>query len=181
MTDSELIKRINPMAFAQYLGTNGWSQFRTKRTDIRVFQKDCEKFIQVTIPMDNNLADYDIALYEACKKVAECEGRTPEQFCLRLLDFDSDVNKNKKRMISMKLNDTVSLMNSDDYKERFKAEYYQLVIRYRKLCTMLSEWDNEKLDFVPACNRGIYNFQVRAMADYIACLETRAMIENIEL
>lgn len=28
----------------------------------------------------------------------------------------------------MTLKDTVEMMNSNDYKERFKAEYYQLVI-----------------------------------------------------
>lgn len=33
----------------------------------------------------------------------------------------------------MTLKDTVEMMNSDDYKERFKAEYYQLVTRYRVL------------------------------------------------
>lgn len=81
----------------------------------------------------------------------------------------------------MELKDTVNMMNSEDYKERFKAEYYQLVTRYNKLMVMLENWDNGTLTFTPTCNRGIYNFQVKAMADYIACLETRAMIEDIKL
>ena len=29
----------------------------------------------------------------------------------------------------MELRDTVEMMNSADYKERFKAEYYQVVVR----------------------------------------------------
>ena len=33
----------------------------------------------------------------------------------------------------MELKDTVELMNSADYKERFKAEYLQTKIRYDKL------------------------------------------------
>lgn len=33
----------------------------------------------------------------------------------------------------MELKDTVEMMNSADYKERFKAEYQQVVIRYKKL------------------------------------------------
>lgn len=37
----------------------------------------------------------------------------------------------------MELKDTCSLMMSEDYKERFKAEYYQLKIRYAKLMKML--------------------------------------------
>lgn len=34
------------------------------------------------------------------------------------------------------LKDTIELMNSSDYKDRFKAEYYQLKIRYTKLHAM---------------------------------------------
>lgn len=37
----------------------------------------------------------------------------------------------------MKLKETVELMNSSDYKERFKAEYLQAKIRYDKLHKML--------------------------------------------
>ncbi len=39
----------------------------------------------------------------------------------------------------MKLADTVEMMNSVDYKERFKAEYAQLVIRYNGLKKMLEK------------------------------------------
>lgn len=79
------------------------------------------------------------------------------------------------------LKDTVSMMGSTDYKERFKAEYTQVCIRYWKLKAMLDKWDAGKLDFTPTCPRGVYNFQIRAMADYIASLEARAAIEGIEL
>ena len=33
----------------------------------------------------------------------------------------------------MELKDTIKLMESENYKERFKAEYYQTKIRYEKL------------------------------------------------
>ena len=49
----------------------------------------------------------------------------------------------------MELKDTVEMMNSTDYKERFKAEYQQVVIRYKKLKNMLDKWDNDKLTFTP--------------------------------
>lgn len=81
----------------------------------------------------------------------------------------------------MTLHDTVKGMESPDYKARFIAEYEQLVIRYYKLKRMLSKWDNGDLNFTPTCNRGLYNLQTRAMADYIATLESRAQIEGIEL
>ena len=79
------------------------------------------------------------------------------------------------------LKETVELMTSADYKERFKAEYEQVKIRFEKLKVMLDEWDNGTLEFTPTCNRGIYNFQIKAMGEYITCLETRAVIENVEL
>ena len=72
-------------------------------------------------------------------------------------------------------------MNSTDYKERFKEEYIQAAVRYEKLKAMLDKWDAGKLEFKPTCPRGVYNFQIRAMADYIASLEARAAIEHIEL
>lgn len=82
---------------------------------------------------------------------------------------------------SMELKNTATMMGSSDYKERFKAEYYQTIIRYNKLKAMLDRWEQCTLNFEPTCPKAIYNFQIRAMADYIACLETRAAIENIEL
>lgn len=81
----------------------------------------------------------------------------------------------------MKLNETVELMESTDYKDRFKAEYYQLVIRYKKLKNMLDKWDEGNLEFEPTCPRSTYNIQLNAMVDYIAILEARAVMEDIEL
>ena len=79
------------------------------------------------------------------------------------------------------LRDTIEMMNSEDYKERFKAEYYQVVIRYQKLKSMLDKWDNDQLDFTPTCPRSTYNMQITAMTDYIAVLEARAVMEGVEL
>ncbi len=81
----------------------------------------------------------------------------------------------------MELRDTVEMMNSEDYKERFKAEYQQNVIRYQKLAAMLEKWDKGKLDFEPVCPRSTYNMQIKAMTDYIAVLEARAIMEGINL
>ena len=79
----------------------------------------------------------------------------------------------------MKLNDTIEMMTSDDYKERFKAEYYQLRIRLDGLLDMLQKWDTGELNFVPTCSREIYTKQVQAMEDYLNILLERANIENI--
>lgn len=81
----------------------------------------------------------------------------------------------------MELKETVTMMSSEDYKERFKAEYYQNCIRREKLIMMLGKWDSGKLDFVPTCPRSTYDLQIRAMTDYIAVLEARAAMEGIDL
>ena len=81
----------------------------------------------------------------------------------------------------MELKDTVELMTSNDYKERFIAEYCQVKIRYGKLKYMLERWDNGILDFIPACPRSTYDLQIAAMKDYIAILEARAIMEGIEI
>lgn len=81
----------------------------------------------------------------------------------------------------MELKETVEMMNSADYKERFKAEYLQVVIRYKKLRDMLQKWDNGELNFQPTCPRSTYNMQIKAMTDYIAVLEARAVMEGVDL
>lgn len=81
----------------------------------------------------------------------------------------------------MRLKDTIEMMMSEDYKERFKAEYYQLAARYEGLRAMLDKWDNNSLEFVPTCPRSTYNMQITAMTDYLAVLEARAVMEGIEL
>lgn len=81
----------------------------------------------------------------------------------------------------MELKETAKLMESADYKDRFKAEYYQTKIRFEKLNDMLVKWDGGKLNFTPTCPREIYNLQVKAMAEYLAALEARADLERVEL
>lgn len=81
----------------------------------------------------------------------------------------------------MELTETVGMMMSSDYKERFKAEYAQLSTRFMKLQNMIVDWDNNVLRFTPTCPRGIYSLQLRGMGDYLAVLEARAAIEGIDL
>lgn len=81
----------------------------------------------------------------------------------------------------MELNDTITMMESADYKDRFRAEYAQLAIRFEKLKSMTEKWDAGTLSFSPTCPRSTYNMQLRAMADYLAVLEVRAVAEGIKL
>lgn len=81
----------------------------------------------------------------------------------------------------MELKDTIKFMESEDYKERFLAEYYQLEIRYDKLSKMIDKLDRNELNFNPTCSKELYLTQLEAMADYLMALESRAKIEKIEL
>ena len=81
----------------------------------------------------------------------------------------------------MELNETITMMQSADYKERFIAEYQQTKIRYTKLHNMLVKADAGKLDFTPDCPLELLREQKAAMGKYLYCLEVRAQIENVEL
>ena len=81
----------------------------------------------------------------------------------------------------MELKDTIDLMNSDDYKDRFKAEYLQTKIRYDKLHKMLIKREAGTLDFTPKCPVSTLMLQARHMSDYLKSLEIRAEIEGIVL
>lgn len=79
------------------------------------------------------------------------------------------------------LKDTVALMTSADYKERFAAEYYQLETRYLKLLAMCEKWDKGELNFTPTCSRETYAIQLHYMHEYLDSLITRAILENVDI
>ena len=81
----------------------------------------------------------------------------------------------------MNLKDTVEMMNSADYKERFKAEFYQLLIRLNSLTSMIIKWENNMLDFAPKCSKETLENQVIFMKGYVDILLLRAKIEEIDL
>ena len=81
----------------------------------------------------------------------------------------------------MQLKDTVEMMESVDYKERFKAEYLQLEIRVNGLRNMLKRYKDSSLTFKPSCSYDLLNGQLKAMELYATYLEERAEIEGIVL
>ena len=81
----------------------------------------------------------------------------------------------------MELKDTIKLMQSDDYKDRFKAEYYQTKIRYEKLHKMLVKKEAGTLSFTPTCPIAVLLNQSNHMGYYLKQLEIRAEIEGIDL
>lgn len=81
----------------------------------------------------------------------------------------------------MDFKETVELMLSEDYKERFNAEYYQTKIRYEKLHKTIVKYEAKTLDFEPSCDIALLKSQASNMGQYLYCLEVRAEIEGIEL
>ena len=81
----------------------------------------------------------------------------------------------------MELKDTIEMMNSNDYKERFKAEHQQTKIRYDKLDAMTVKYEAGTLSFTPTCSLELLKDQKKHMGNYIRCLKIRAEIEGIEL
>ena len=79
------------------------------------------------------------------------------------------------------LNDTVALMRSGDYKDRFIAEYAQTMIRAQKLELLLIDYRNKTLAFIPSTDIDTLTDQLTYMNRYILILQKRAKIESITL
>lgn len=87
---------------------------------------------------------------------------------------------------AMELMNTFEMMTSSDYKERFKAEYYQTKIRYEKLKAFNTKIEaamlSEKVEMPKHdCPETILRKQQSVMGEYLHILELRAVIEGIEL
>lgn len=81
----------------------------------------------------------------------------------------------------MELKDTIELMNSSDFKDRVRAEYWQLKIRHQKLHEMCEKYEAGTLPFKPNCSLELLQEQKGYMENYLRCLEVRAEIEGIAL
>lgn len=77
------------------------------------------------------------------------------------------------------LKDTVELMESEDFKDRFRAEYFQLCIRIEKLSAMIDNY--EALSFTPKTPKKILQGQLKSMIKYLEYLQMRAQIEDIDI
>ena len=81
----------------------------------------------------------------------------------------------------MPLKNTVDLMLSDNYKDRFRAEYFQTKERYQRLHLMIIKYEAGTLDFQPDCQLELLKRQAKAMGEYLYVLEMRAQLEEIDL
>jgi len=81
----------------------------------------------------------------------------------------------------MELKDTIELMNSSDWKERFMAEYLQTKIRYEKLHNLIVKREVGKHGFNTPILLESWKTQAHHMGLYIFELEKQAVLHGIEL
>lgn len=79
------------------------------------------------------------------------------------------------------LKDTIELMTSSDWKNRFVAEYLQTRIRYRKLHKMIIKREIGKCEFDTPIPLDSWKEQAYYMGLYLHELEKQAVIHGIEL
>ena len=93
--------------------------------------------------------------------------------------------KEKKEKNNMELKETIESMCSDNYKERFVAEYHQVKIRYEKLKNFCNKIEVEEMLGKEVtkhdCPLELLREQQKYMGLYLSILEKRALIENVEL
>lgn len=81
----------------------------------------------------------------------------------------------------MKLTNTIDMMCSQEFKDRFIADFYQLKIRRGGLHNMLVTYRKGELSFKPKCRYELLPKQVIFMDAYIHILSEKATFEGIEL
>lgn len=81
----------------------------------------------------------------------------------------------------MELKDTIGFMTSEDYKNRFVAEYMQTKIRAEKLQIVVNRYDRGELDFELNCPIELLKRQLRTMREYLLILDCRAEMEGVVL
>lgn len=124
---------------------------------------------------------------EVMDKIRKQESFEIKQEVLRLYPSSIEIRKvkEKKEKNNMELKETVELMNSEDYKERFIAEYHQVKIRYEKLKNFCNKIEVEtmlgKEETKHDCPLELLREQQKYMGLYLSILEKRALIENIVL
>lgn len=124
---------------------------------------------------------------EVMDKIRKQESFEIKQEVLRLYPSSIEIRKikEKKEKNNMELKETVELMNSVDYKDRFIAEYHQVKIRYEKLKNFCNKIEVEtmlgKEETKHDCPLGLLREQQKYMGLYLSILEKRALIENVEL
>lgn len=152
---------------------------RIKLEDSKKEYNDMDKKSKKTIDISINENDVE-KLKKALVDMKDVVSKIPDtQFMMPVKQ--GVITNNKKNDLETELHDIIGLMCSEDYKDRFKAEYLQLKMRYNKLHNMVVKYEANKLEFKPSCDIELLKKQKAAMGNYLYCLEVRAQVEGIDL
>lgn len=124
---------------------------------------------------------------EVWNKIRNQKSFEINQEALRVYPASIEIRKikEKKEKNNMELKETIESMCSDNYKERFVAEYHQVKIRYEKLKNFCNKIEVEEMLGKEVtkhdCPLELLREQQKYMGLYLSILEKRALIENIVL
>ena len=96
---------------------------------------------------------------------------------------------NRPDVSKMDLRETAPLMESEDYRERMLAEYWQTKIRYERLKKLTTRLEAERLRLLPGLPEQqpngtpaeVLRNQQAVMGEYLRILELRAACEGVAL
>lgn len=152
---------------------------RIKLEDSKKENNDMDKKSKKTIDISINENDVE-KLKNALTDIKDVVSKIPDsQYTMPAKQ--GVITDNNKNDLETELHDIIGLMCSEDYKDRFKAEYLQLKMRYNKLHNMVVKYEANKLEFKPSCDIELLKKQKAAMGNYLYCLEVRAQVEGIDL
>ena len=84
-------------------------------------------------------------------------------------------------MFGPNLSKIMSMLSSDDFRDRSIGEYWFVKDKYDKLHRMIVTREAGKLSFSPSCPMEQWKAQAKAMGEYLYQLEVKAAYENVEL
>ena len=122
---------------------------------------------------------------EVWNKIRNQKSFEIKQEALQVYPASIEIRKIKEKKEKNNMELTVELMNSEDYKERFVAEYHQVKIRYEKLKNFCNKIEVEEMLGKEVtkhdCPLELLREQQKYIVLYLSVLEKRALIENIVL
>lgn len=124
---------------------------------------------------------------EVMDKIRKQESFEIKQEVLKVYPSSIEIRKikEKKEENNKELKETIESMCSDNYKERFVAEYHQVKIRYEKLKNFCNKIEVETMLGKEVtkhdCQLELLREQQKYMGLYLSILEKRALIENVVL
>lgn len=98
---------------------------------------------------------------------------------IKIPPFETYISPPTKEKNKVKSKDIKKPMESEDFKDRLRVEYFQLNNIYKRLNAML--YKIEDGEYTPKCSYELLRTQWVIMGAYLSLLEERARVEDISL